>query len=76
MTLKNRIENIILNYQIAREESKVNMLVQIFDDHAIEFADWTHNLRNDCVKDSTEYNKWENISNKELLQIFKKEKGL
>jgi hypothetical protein len=53
-----------------------NELVKICDDYAIEFADWTHNLRNDCVKDSTQYNKWENISNKELLQIFKKEKGL
>ena len=54
----------------------VNELEQIADEFAIEFANWTHNLRNECEKDSAEYNKWKNISNKELLEIYKKEKGL
>jgi hypothetical protein len=46
------------------------------DDFAIGFAEWTHNLRSVCKKDNSEYNKWKNISNKELLEIYKKEKGL
>ena len=48
----------------------------IADKHAIEFSVWTHSLRTDCEKGITEYSKWENTSNKELLEIYKKEKGL
>ena len=57
--------------------SRMNeMFNELADEYAIEFANWTHNLRNECEKDSTECNKWKNISNKELLEIYKKEKGL
>ena len=50
-------------------------LVKIFDNYAIEFNKWTHNLR-DCKDNSIEYNQWLNISDEELLRMFKKEKGL
>jgi len=56
--------------------SELIKLEQIADDYAIEFAKWTHNLRNTCEKDNAECNKWENISNKELLEIYKKERRL
>lgn len=56
--------------------SELIKLEEIADDFAIGFAEWTHNLRNACEKDNAECNKWENISNKELLKIYKKEKGL
>jgi hypothetical protein len=49
---------------------------KIADEFAIEFSVWTHNLRTDCEKGITELSKWENTSNKELLEIYKKEKGL
>ena len=45
------------------------------DEFAIEFSEWTHNLR-DCEEDSIEFNQYINISSEELLKIFKKEKGL
>ncbi len=57
--------------------SRMNeMFNELADQFAIGFAEWTHNLRSVCEKDNSEYNKWENISDKELLEIYKKEKGL
>ena len=56
--------------------SELIKLEQIADEFAIDFAEWTHNLRSGCKKDNAVYNKWENISNKELLEIYKKEKKL
>ena len=70
MSLKKRIENILLNYQIAREESKVNMLEQIADEFAIGFAKW---LNGTDVND--EFLK-KHISTKELLEIYKNETGV
>ena len=70
MILKKRIENILLNYQIAREESKINMLEKIADDFAIGFAEW-------LVTDWHNDERWSIINDrKELLEIYKKEKGL
>jgi hypothetical protein len=68
MSLKKRIENILLNYQIAREESKINMLEKIADDFAIEFAIW-------CLENGL-YNqlKRTQIINEKVLEAFKKEK--
>jgi hypothetical protein len=84
MTLKEKLnDNIITNINIVESENRMcynyNHLELaesceiIADDFAIEFAKWTHNLRNACEKDNAECNKWKNISNKELLEIYKKE---
>ena len=78
MTLKKRIENIILNYQIAREESKVNMLEKIAEDFAIEFTKWcASNEAQLLIKDLMlvgEINKV--LELKELMKIYKKYKSL
>ena len=84
MTLKEKFENIeimfegqtgILKYDEMYEAS--NQCEQIADDYAIEFAEWISKL------EFKEYsNGWGRIwykdlySTKELLEIFKKEKGL
>jgi len=61
MTLKEKFENNIIG---------INGEIKIADDYAIEFADW---LANDWTYDE----RWSRITDsKELLEIFKKEKGL
>jgi Iap family predicted aminopeptidase len=55
-----------------------NKLVKIADDYAIEFAEWTYK---NYGKFSSRWVKYENnilfyYTTKELLEIFKKEKGL
>lgn len=65
MTLEERIENVLLKYEIAREESKVKMIESITEDFAIEFAEWV------C---KCEYNiQWFKDQNKtnELLEMYK-----
>lgn len=68
MTLKEK-----LNEQLS--EAFANEIEQIADEFAIGFAEWTHNLR-DCEEDSIEFNQYINISSEELLEMYKKEKGL
>ena len=64
MTLKEKIEEVKINKGMANE------LEKIADDYAIEFAEW---LRTDWTCDE----RWSKITDsKELLEIFKKEKGL
>ena len=51
--------------------------VQIADDYAIEFAEWLRENYYDNGESWTEWNSYDNThSSKELLEIFKKEKGL
>lgn len=51
--------------------------VQIADEFAIEFAEWLRVNYYDSGESWTEWNSDDNTySSKELLQIFKKEKGL
>ena len=48
---------------------------KIADDYAIEFAEWVEKLRDSDI-DSLDYAFWLDNTSKELLEIFKKEKGL
>jgi hypothetical protein len=85
MTLKEKSEELFLQFRTANLSTWINdadakkmsvITADYADEFSIGFAEWTHNLRNACEKDNAECNKWENISNKELLKIYKKEKGL
>ena len=76
MELKERFFNVIFEYAWKfKAEKIVPACVKIADNYAIEFNKWTHNLR-DCKDNTIEYNQWLNISDEELLRMFKKEKGL
>ena len=59
-------------------DKKLNDIQQIADDYAIEFAEWLNTLEAkyliEDLKIIGELNK--NPTTKELLEIFKKEKGL
>lgn len=61
MTLKEKIEEVKINKVMANELEKVA------DDYAIEFAEWVIDTDNKPVG---------HFTIKELLEIFKKEKGL
>lgn len=47
----------------------------IADDYAIKFAEWVKKLRNSHL-DSLDFSLYLDNDTKQLLQIFKKEKGL
>ena len=66
MTLEERIENVLLKYEIAREESKVKMIESITEEFAIGFAEWI-NLNCDEFLETDQ---------QLLLRVYKKEKGL
>lgn len=67
MTLREKFSTMILDKDIAEWEKECE---QIADDYAIGFAEWRVN---DWVHDE----RWTKISDiKELLEIYKKEKGL
>ena len=64
MTLKERIENVLLKYEIAREESKVKMIESIAEDFAIGFAEWLlKNYNKDTVPSKDKI--------KKLLEMYK-----
>ena len=74
MTLKKKFfENIIINKVFYNNDCDMLSVVceKIADDYAIEFAYWYLNLFH-TDNDST----FDNNTQKELLEIFKKEKGL
>lgn len=77
MTLKEKFAKASNNgsYYVIPVIEDAGIIEKIADDYAIEFNKWTHNLR-DCNDDTIEYNQWLNISDEELLIMFKKEKGL
>jgi hypothetical protein len=62
MTLKEKFKNIVCNVEISNEKL-INKSEQIADDYAIDFAKWGGMPVVD-------------IDVEELLEIFKKEKGL
>ena len=81
MTLKDKFDNPIMRHDLMRneiEETK-EQCVEIADEFAIGFADWCKEEYD--VESTPFHNKWlsvdgEYISTKELLEIYKKEKGL
>ena len=74
MTLKDKLENIDIvtydsidgQYYFNLNKEEVNEIVNITEEFAIGFANW--------VIDYKQFNKSKNT--KELLEIYKKEKGL
>lgn len=84
MTLKEKFDNIevmfegqtgILKYDELYEVS--NQCEKIADDYAIEFAEWiTQQPQGKIIKKSGIDNSYMKMNSKELLEIFKKEKGL
>jgi hypothetical protein len=67
MTLKQKFSRILPWYSEKDNSNKSNECEKIADDYAIEFAMWCDNLP---------IEEWIDKTHKELLQIFKKEKGL
>jgi hypothetical protein len=53
----------------------VDYLSEIADDYAIEFAEWIEELSGSHI-DSLDYHLYLDNDVKELLEIFKKQKGL
>jgi hypothetical protein len=71
MTLKQRFENTMISFLIDRNQDKsmLDHFEKLTDEFAIEFADWIRV----CKLKRRPYD-FDNI--KELLEIYKKEKGL
>lgn len=73
MTLREKFENNIIG---------INGEIKISDDYAIEFAEWVINNGVEFYDNTSKGNVYKYISDlkvytiKELLEIFKKEKGL
>lgn len=69
-TIKEKYKEIVSGWNDERTENVSKRCEEIADDYAIEFAEW---LANDWTYDE----RWSRITDsKELLEIFKKEKGL
>lgn len=62
-------------YYILPIADDAEQLEQIADDYAIEFAEWVEKLRSSEI-DTIDYDLYLRYNTKELLEIFKKEKGL
>jgi hypothetical protein len=57
--------------------SNFDYLAKVADDYAIEFAEWiTQQPQGKIIKKSGIDNSYMKMNSKELLEIFKKEKGL
>jgi hypothetical protein len=69
MTLKEKFVTMVLDTDIAKWEYECE---KIADDYAIEFAEWI--AKEYWLNSSGKYSQSQN--HKELLEIFKKEKGL
>lgn len=83
MTLKDKFENIIYNYIGSEWDRRdvSNNLVTDANEFAIEFAEWctyyrdkNRNVYGDMLHAKSKYD--DTYTTKELLEIFKKEKGL
>ena len=71
MTLKEKFTNsIVLPFEY---EEKIKKSLVIADDYAIDFAEWIFTNGREVIKKANEDGL---KSTKELLEIFKKEKGL
>jgi hypothetical protein len=75
MTLKERFEQFTEQKSYDKKNYNAEECEQIADDYAIEFAEWVEKLRDSDI-DSLGYAFWLDNTTKELLEIFKKERGL
>ena len=66
-TIKEQYKEIVCGWNEERTENVSNRCTEIADDFAIGFAEWLRNMS---------YGKYHAHSTKELLEIYKKEKGL
>lgn len=71
MTLKEKFAEFTKQESWEKENYNAKECEQIADDYAIEFADWL--LINDTPENAE---KWFGYTNKDMLNAFKKEKGL
>jgi hypothetical protein len=73
MTLKEKFADVLWSYE---EQSIVPQIEKVSDNHAVGFADWiTLNAYKDNVW-KMYYTKDKEYTTNELLEIYKKEKGL
>ena len=81
MTLQEKFDSPIMRHDLMRneiEETK-EQFEKIADDFAIDFADWLSMFTEEFEDGDLRYwnkNEWERKTTKELLEIYKKEKGL
>jgi len=77
MTLKEKFKSLNTNFGRDAKYYHHNLIKckKIADDYAIEFAEWVEKLRDSDI-DSLDYAFWLDNTTKQLLEIFKKEKGL
>ena len=75
MTLKEKFSALLPFYNVNDNNSKSIQCEKIADDYAIEFVEWVEKLRDSDI-DSLDYAFWLDNTTKQLLEIFKKEKGL
>ena len=84
MTLKDKFDNPIMRHDLGRneiEETK-EQCAEIADEFAIGFAKWLDNKYyqgknvNEYHRSIDEYREGKYFTSKELLEIYKKEKGL
>jgi hypothetical protein len=81
MDLKERFDSVIMRHDLCRnefEETK-EQCIEIAEEYAIDFADWCKQEYE--LEDTQKNNKWRDVNgdyktSKQLLEIFKKEKGL
>ena len=78
MELKERFFNVIFEFAWKfKTEKIIPECIKIADDYAIEFVKWVREKTNyEYLTNEIIYNKKVYKSEKELLEIFKKEKGL
>ena len=67
--IKEQYKEIVCGFNDERTENVANRCEQIADNYAIEFAEWLVIRYNEDII-------YDEYSTKELLEIFKKEKGL
>jgi len=80
MTLKQKFFDIYTSYY--KKSNELDKMVEVADDYAIEFAEWCddnyfkNGKGNSNWSASMDWDDNEKFTTKELLKIFKKEKGL
>ena len=72
MTLKEKFKEILIAFWTSEWESECE---QVADEFAIGFAEWYKKVMK-AVEHLTYEKNWMNKTTKELLEIYKKEKGL
>jgi hypothetical protein len=80
MTLKQKFFDIYTSYY--KKSNELDKMVEVADDYAIEFAEWCddnyfkNGKGNSNWSDSMDWDDNEKFTTSELLEMFKKEKGL